>query len=131
MTKWFKGSLTVLCAISLVMLLAGNGFGQQVFGSIFGTVTDTTGAAVPNAKITITDQDKGTKSDVTTNESGNYTKSNLIPGTYMVEVEVTGFRKAVSRDVIVNVNQAARVDIAMQLGEVTQEVEVTAAAPLL
>src|SRR5438477_5187763 len=102
--------LIVLLGICLGATVA---LGQQVFGSIDGTVTDATGAAVPNAKVTITDQNKGTKSEVTTNESGNYTKGQLIPGTYTVEVEGTGFRKAVNRDVIVNVDAAARVDIAM------------------
>src|SRR5215470_16631781 len=106
MTMWFKGSFAALCAIFLAMFLTSSGLGQQVFGSIYGTVTDATGSAVPNAKVTITDQDKGTRSEVISNESGNYSKGNLIPGTYMVEVEVTGFRKAVSRDITVNVNQA-------------------------
>jgi len=104
---------------------------QQVFGSIYGTVTDPTGAGVPNTKVTITDQEKGTVFDVTTNESGNYTKDRLIPGVYTVEVESTGFRKAVSKDVRVSVDQGSRLDIALQVGNVSEQIEVTAAAPLL
>ena len=122
-----------VCWVLLIALCLGafSLVGQQVFGSIYGTVTDATGAAVPNARVIITDQNKGTKSEVTTNESGNYTKNQLIPGNYTVEVESQGFRKGVSRDVAVSVDQGTKVDAALQLGEVTQEVEVTAAAPLL
>lgn len=124
-----SGRILIVCLA--VCVAAHSGFGQQVYGSIYGTVTDASGAALPNAKVTITDQNKGTKFDVQTNETGNYTKGQLIPGTYTVEVEAQGFRRAVTKDIVVNVEQAARVDLNMQLGEVTQEVEVTAAAPLL
>src|SRR5579863_2199633 len=104
---------------------------QQVFGSIVGTVTDPSGAAVNNAKITISDTQKGTKFEVTTNESGNYIKGQLIPGQYQVSIEASGFQKAVSNPITVLVDQVARFDVALQVGNVTQEVEVTAAAPLL
>ena len=106
--------LTVLCAVAL--LVGTKASGQQVFGSIFGTVTDPTGAAVANATVTITDQEKGTVTGTTTNADGNYTKGNLIPGTYSITVESPGFSKAVSRDITVNINQASRVDVAMQVG---------------
>jgi hypothetical protein len=104
---------------------------QQVFGSIFGTVTDPSGSAVNNAKVTITDTTKGTTFEVNTNESGNYTKGQLIPGTYKVTIEAPGFQKTVSSDIAVVVDQAARFDTALTVGDVTQQVEVTAAAPLL
>jgi hypothetical protein len=106
-------------------------FGQQVYGSIYGTVTDPSGGGVPNAKVTITDQSKGARYEVTTNETGNYSKDRLIPGLYTVQVEGAGFRTAISRDIQVNVDQAARVDVTLQVGSVTEQVEVTAAAPLL
>src|SRR5436305_1562681 len=104
---------------------------QQVFGKIFGTVTDATGGAVSNAKVTITDQNKGTDYDVTTNESGNYDKGQLIPGTYSVAVEAAGFAKQQFKDIRVQVDNAARIDASLQPGNVTQTVEVTAAAPTL
>src|SRR5436305_3896515 len=104
---------------------------QQVFGKIFGTVTDATGGAVSNAKVTITDQNKGTDYDVTTNESGNYDKGQLIPGIYTVSVEATGFAKQQFKDIRVQVDNAARIDASLQPGNVTQTVEVTAAAPTL
>lgn len=120
-----------VCALVLLLGLPPRALGQNVFGSIIGTVTDPTGAGVPGANVKITDQNKGTITTTVTNESGNYTKAQLIPGFYTVEVEAKGFRKAVSRDIQVQVNSADRVDIAMQVGEVSEQVEVSAAAPLL
>ncbi|MBZ5724105.1 MAG: TonB-dependent receptor [Acidobacteriia bacterium] len=132
-TSGHKASRFVLPLACLVVLFFGtaSAFGQQIFGSIFGTVTDATGGAIPNAKVTISDQDKGTRSEVTTNDSGNFQKNQLIPGTYMIEVEAAHFRKAVAKDVRVSVDQSAKVDFGLQVGEVTQQVEVTAVAPLL
>lgn len=106
-------------------------FGQQVSGSIYGTVTDPSGAGVPGAKVTITDQGKGTSFEVMSNESGNYTKDRLIPGVYNVEFESSGFRTTVSKDMRVNVDQGSRLDVIMQVGNVSEQVEVTSAAPLL
>ena len=104
---------------------------QQVFGSIIGTVTDPTGAAVSGAKITITDVAKGTKFEATTNESGNYTRGQLIPGNYIVSIEVPGFQKVVSSEVNVQVDQATVFNAALAVGNVTEQVTVSAAAPLL
>ncbi len=120
-----------LCALTVLLPWTQQVSAQNVFGNIIGTVTDATGAGVPGATVKITDQDKGTVATTVTNESGNYAKNQLIPGTYVVEVEAKGFRKTVNKDVQVSVNQSARVDMAMQVGEVTEQVEVTAAAPLL
>src|SRR5438270_5332617 len=75
-------------------ILGAAAYGQQVFGSILGTATDPSGAPVANAKVTITDENKGNKFEITTNESGNFVRGNLIPGTYRVEVESVGFKKA-------------------------------------
>ena len=125
---------TAVCAVCILVALfcfSSTLSAQQVFGSIFGTVTDPSGAAVNGAKVTITETTKGTKSDVTTNESGNYTKGQLIPGSYQVSIEAPGFQKAVSSVLTVQVDFATRFDASLQVGNVSQEVEVTAAAPLL
>jgi hypothetical protein len=104
---------------------------QQVFGSIIGTITDPSGSAVANAKVTITDVTKNTSFDVTTNDSGQYTKGQLIPDIYRVTIEAPGFNKVVSNDITVSVDQVTRFDAALQVGNVQQQIEVTAAAPLL
>ena len=124
-------ALFALCISLVLFSLSGIASAQQVFGSIVGTVTDPSGAAVNSAKVTITDMEKGTKFEVATNESGNFTKGQLIPGNYQVAIEAPGFQKTVSNAITVQVDAVARFDVALQVGNVSQEVEVTAAAPLL
>src|SRR5260370_29486849 len=92
-------SMFVLTVTGITLLSPAGAYAQQVFGSIFGTVTDASGAAVPNAKVVVTDQNKGTRFEVLANESGNYTKGNLIPGIYQVEAEHSGFRKSITPDI--------------------------------
>ena len=121
----------VVLALAYMPGPSGRLMGQAVFGSIVGTVTDSSGAAVPNAKITITDVNKGVSFTTTSNESGNYEQGHLIVGTYEVKVEAPGFQAYVQKDVQVNVDAAAQVNAILQLGQVTQTVEVTAALPLL
>jgi hypothetical protein len=104
---------------------------QQVFGSVFGTVTDPTGAAVTSAKVTITDTNKGTVSTVMTDAQGTYTKGQLIPDTYTISIEAPGFQKTVSNGVDVHVDESVRYDASMKVGDISTSVEVTAAAPLL
>jgi Carboxypeptidase regulatory-like domain len=122
-------SLSIGCA--LLVSVAGSANAQQVFGSIIGNVTDPSGSAVSNAKVTITDVTKGTSFDVTTNDAGQYTKGQLIPDVYKVSIEAPGFNKVVSSDITVQVDQASQFNAALQVGNVSQQVEVTAAAPLL
>jgi len=123
----------VLVVLASVLLAAfpGRTFGQAVFGSIVGTVTDEQGAAVPNAKVTITDVNKGVNYLTTSNESGNYQQTHLIVGTYRVRVEATGFQAFVQEGAQVNVDASTQVNATLRLGAVTQTVEVTAAVPLL
>jgi hypothetical protein len=113
------------------LVLAWGAYAQLVFGSIYGTVTDPSGAPVNNAKVTITDTTKGTSFETMTNETGQYTKGQLIPDVYKVTIEAPGFQKVVSNEITVQVDQAAKFDAGLQVGNVNQEVEVTAAAPLL
>lgn len=125
------GTFAIFAAICSLLIAASLMNGQQVFGSIYGTVTDKSGGAVANATVTITDRSKATKFVTATNASGNYTKGQLIPGTYQVQIEAPGFAKVVSSDIVVSVDQSARFDATLDIGNVTQQVEVTAAAPLL
>jgi len=130
MSRHRRRMLLIGIAITLGSI-ASVSYAQQVFGSIFGTVTDPAGAVVVNAKITITDVNKGTKFEVSTDSSGNYTKRQLIPDTYTVTIEAPGFSKLASGNLEVHVDEAARYDGKMQVGDVATQVEVTAAAPLL
>src|SRR5437879_1735769 len=104
---------------------------QAVYGSIVGTVLDATGAAVSGAKVTIRNVERDVANSTTTNESGNYSQRYLIVGRYQVRVEAPGFQTFVQDNVGVSVDSEARVDIRLQVGEVTQTLEVSAEASLL
>ena len=102
-----------------------------MFGSIYGTVTDPSGAVVAGAKVTTTEVNKGITVATTTNESGNYTQPHLVVGAYKVSIEASGFKTTVQENVPVSVDASTRVDVVLQVGEVTQEVTVSAAPSLL
>ncbi|GAC1428323.1 MAG: hypothetical protein NVS1B11_07890 [Terriglobales bacterium] len=125
-------SLGWLVAVAMfVALWAPLSQGQAVYGSIFGTVTDPTGASVPNAKVTVTDQTKGTTEATTTNDSGNYSVTHLIPDTYSVRIEGSGFKVIEQKDIAVSADTSVHVDGQFQVGSSSEQVEVTAASPQL
>src|SRR5437868_8016670 len=130
MKRRFCACLAILC---LAVLVVSNvpAVGQAVYGSIIGTVTDPQGAAVPGAKVTVTDERKGTKDTATTNDTGNYSVTHLVPDTYTVRVEAPGFKVSEQKGIVVNADAAARVDSQFQVGSNTESVEVTAEAPQL
>jgi Carboxypeptidase regulatory-like domain len=115
----------------LFMLHAPAASGQAVFGSVIGTVTDPQGNSVVGAKVTVTSVTKGTVSETATNESGNYAVTHLIPDTYRVHVEATGFKAYDVVSVSVSADTSTSVDAALQVGAVTQTVEVTGEVPQL
>ena len=119
-----------LCGAA-VCLMAPAGHAQFVRGTITGAVSDETGAVVAGATVTLNNKETNeTRTGVTDNE-GNYTFPALLPGVYGVEVKHPGFKVQAVSDVRLEVNQTARVDIKLPLGEVSERVEVTAAAMLL
>src|SRR3981189_3613443 len=98
---------------------------QAVYGSILGTVTDPQGAAVAAAKVTVTNQRKGTIETTTTNQDGNYSLTHLVPDTYSVRLEAPGFKVSESKDVIVSADAGSRVDLQFVVGGNSETVEVT------
>ena len=120
----------ILILVSL-LLGATPSWAQAVYGSIVGTVTDSAGAAIPNAKVTITDIGRDVSQITSTNESGNYAQRFLIAGTYRVRVEAGGFKAFVQETVPVSVDTEIRVSARLEVGEITQTVEVTAEAGIL
>src|SRR5579864_594183 len=115
----------------LCSLWAPSAMGQAVYGSIFGTVTDPSGAAVNGAKVTVTSQSKNVSTDTTTNESGNYSVTHLIPDVYTIRVEGTGFKALQFKDIQVSADSGSRVDGQFQVGGASETVEVTSEAPQL
>ena len=105
--------------------------GQAVFGSIIGTVTDPQGNAVTGAKVTVTSTTKSFAYDTSTNESGNYAVTHLIPDTYKVHIEATGFKGYDVPSVSVSADTSASINASLEVGAVTQTVEVTGEIPQL
>src|SRR5579864_6694240 len=131
--KFMKRSMwTVVAVLSLLCSLwAPSAFGQAVYGSILGSVTDPSGAAVNGAKVTVTSQSKNVSTETTTNESGNYSVTHLIPDVYTIRVEGTGFKALEFKDIQVSADTGSRVDGQFQVGGTSETVEVTAEAPQL
>ncbi|HEX8766519.1 MAG TPA: TonB-dependent receptor [Candidatus Acidoferrum sp.] len=125
------GLACILVCCLAFLLCSNTASGQAVFGSIIGTVTDPQGNAVAGAKVTVTSVTKSFTYDTTTNESGNYTVTHLIPDTYKVHIEATGFKTVDLPSVVVAADTAAHVDQQLQVGAVTQTVEVTGEVPQL
>jgi carboxypeptidase family protein len=121
----------ILVFFLLAIASVSSAFSQAVSGSLLGTVTDSSGGAVPNAKVTITETQTGVSRTTNTNESGNYTFSDLPPGKYTVAAEQKGFKRAARAGVDVNVNSTERVDLMLTPGEITETVNVTADVPIL
>src|SRR5262249_42943237 len=92
----------VAVAIAALLLAPAPARAQAVKGTLLGTVTDSTGAGVPGAVVTVTEVQTGISRHATTNSSGNYTFSNLKDGLYRVEAELTGFRKTARENVKVD-----------------------------
>ncbi len=113
------------------LLTAVPGWSQAVYGTIVGTVADPSGAAVPGAKVVITDMGRDITQSTTTNESGNFTQRFLIVGRYRVRVEAGGFQAYVQENIPVSVDTELRVDVRLQVGEMSQTVEVTSEAGIL
>jgi len=104
---------------------------QVIYGSIFGQVTDTSGAAVPNATLTVTDKGKGTSVQVTSNESGEYRVPNLIPGVYDVKATAPGFGTVVNPGVQVAADTSPKIDLKLTVGNTSETVTVTEEPPQL
>ncbi len=115
----------------LLLLLAHPAQSQEVTAGINGQVTDPSGAAVSGVKVTAKDLDRGTTFPTTTDGSGRYNLPRLPIGNYEVRVEDPGFQVAVKSPVVLELNQIAKIDFQLAVGNVNQTIEVTSAAPIL
>ncbi|MBL8226946.1 MAG: TonB-dependent receptor [Bryobacterales bacterium] len=116
----------------LILLFSAQfAFSQAVNGTLVGTVSDSSGALVANAKVTLVATQTGISQTAQTNQSGNYSFPNLQPGLYRVEVEITGFRKAIRDQIDVLVNSTARADLTLQPGQINESITVAAEAAVL
>jgi len=120
----FVLSILVLCTPGMVA--------QGLFGTISGTVTDSSGAVVPGATVTVANVNTNVTKALTTNSAGVYNATSLNPGLYKVEAEAKGFKTAVANNIALEVNANPKVDLTLAVGQTSEIVDVTAAnAPIL
>ncbi len=105
--------------------------GQEVSAGITGIVADPSGSSVAGADVEVQDLDRGVSWTTQSNETGNYALPRLPAGRYSLRVTADGFRAWVLPEIVLEVNQRARIDVDMQLGAVTETVEVVASGPVL
>jgi len=121
--------MRLFLGLSVLFAVPGILFAQAgATGTILGTVTDSSGAVVPNAKITVTNTATKVASQTISNSAGDYNVPGLNPGTYTLTAEATGFQKAAVSSFTLTVNQHARVDLALKPGGVNETVTTTAQA---
>lgn len=121
----------VLAATALLIFASAFGFAQVYYGGIAGSVSDSSGANVPNVQVTITNKGTQTVFTTKTNDIGSYHVGELVPGNYSVKAESAGFQTELVDNVKVDVGSDATVNVTMQVGQVTQQVQVEARAPVL
>jgi hypothetical protein len=123
--------------VTTLVVVVGVAFGPQLLigqtsnGSIIGTVTDSSGASIPGATVTVTSIERGVAIETTTSEIGTYRVYPLDPGNYRVSASTDGFQTQVQPEVVVQLAAIVKLDFGLEIGEVTETVEVTTAAPLL
>ena len=116
--------------VLLAFLASAILFGQSV-SRIGGLIQDSAGAPMPNVPVVATDVNRGTTLTTVTNETGRYAFPTLPVGEYVISAEAPGFKKAITEKTRLEVNQSIEINLQMQIGDVSEHVEITAAAPLL
>src|SRR5438046_1165112 len=104
---------------------------QSTFGALLGTVTDDSGAVVPNAKITVTNQGENVSRVLSADAQGNFEALNLKAGTYAVTAEAAGFKTFRSSDLDLAARQTLRINVKLQVGPVTETITVGGGAPVI
>ena len=129
----FRRTLGVVLPLFVVSVLGfvavSPAYAQVAGATLTGTVTDSSGATLPNAQVTITDVATGVTRTVSSNAAGLYIAPNLLPGSYEVKVVATGFKTQVEKGITLTVGAEQVLDFTMQVGLVSQTVEVTTEAP--
>ncbi len=130
-----RRSSTAFCCFLLTFLVVAAtlpcAWSQEVTASITGTITDPSGAAVSGATVTATSAERGQNYTATTNDSGLYRIPQLPVGTYSLKIEKEGFASATRPAFVLTLNQVARVDVTMKVGQISETVEVSGAAPVM
>jgi hypothetical protein len=127
---WTRAALALI-AIFVLLGVVPTSFAQEVTANIVGTITDPSGAPIANADVVATDTARGTVRTTKTNDTGAYNLARVPVGNYTVKVTAQGFQTASYPAFTLVLNQTARIDVQMKVGQVSETVEVTGAAPVL
>src|SRR6266851_1826536 len=117
--------------LALALMCCSLALGQTTFGTLGGTITDSSGAIIAGVQVTLTNIDTNAKQVATSNDAGIFQFVNVLPGNYRIDAEKSGFQHFTREPVVVQVQQSYRIDVLMPLGAVTQTVQVAAETPLL
>src|SRR3984957_447774 len=128
---WAMNMFKVFGITLAALLVCVPAFSQGSNGRIIGTVTDQSGGVVAGATVSVVDTARGVTRTLTTDDAGEYSAPNLLPGSYTVTGEAKGFKKIERQNVTIQVGQEVRVDLTVQPGELGQTVTVTEAVPLV
>jgi hypothetical protein len=128
--RW-TGLFLALVSLPVLLLFPPQAAGQSTLGTILGRVSDSSGAALPQATVTLINENTNVTSSTTTGSTGDYVFSNLIPSPYRIKVTAAGFADYTVNHVVLNVNQTVRQDATLKVGSVSTSLEVTAEIPVV
>jgi hypothetical protein len=124
-------SIAIALTMTFIALAASSARAQILYGSVVGVVKDSTGARLPGATVTIVNRDTNLTREMTTDSEGAYNLVNVLPGRYDVKISLQGFREAVRSGVPVTIGEISRVDVALELGTLSETITVASSAELL
>jgi hypothetical protein len=124
-------SVCRLAPVIAAALLSAAAVGQETTATVTGQVQDSTGAVISGAKVTITNTDTNTSRSTTTGSTGDYVITLLRPGNYSLSVSLTGFKTYVQSGIVLEINQRLKLDVALAVGEITENVQVTGELPVI
>ena len=124
-------TVLVLLAIAVCGFVSGPCHAQVLYGSIVGTVVDPSDAVVPGASVTVTNKQTGLAREIISDASGRYAVLSLLPGAYHLKVTAPGFRTLTRTDVEVTINTITRIDLKLEVGQLTEQVSISATGVLL
>src|SRR5687768_8506640 len=120
-----------LAIFALLFSIAPCSVAQVLYGTLTGTVEDATGGVVPSATVKVVSPSTGQERETTTSATGSYTLTNLAPGAYSLQISAQGFQGFQRSNVDVSINTVSRVDVRLQVGDITNRIDVEAGAATL
>src|SRR5262249_30602138 len=124
--RFYRTVARCAAAVLILAMQAGVSSGQIVSGSIVGTVTDASGGTIPGVKVTATNEETNLTRETLTNDSGHFAIPSLPPGRYRVAASQPGFKSAQVSGIELLIDQTARVDLKLEVGNITDQITISA-----